>query len=229
MASVPASERDRRVMFAMDFRDPVTGLGVTCLDVVADQLGPPIRPPSGRFVWLDFHAPAARNVKVTAKSPGGRFVDFEEIIAVPAHLPGTKPAALHFSRPLKPAGLYEPPPGMTAAAGWLIEDGTKAPVAGTEVSLAFRHAGTQTFISAYRAVTDAKGRFVAVANDLDDTRPDQAPPDAGRPGIDVGVLGWLVVKRAGETKFSGFLPLRVGRLERFAEPFLWSALSTDPP
>ena len=229
MAPVPPSERDRRVMFAMDFRDPVTGLGVTGLDVAADELGPPIRPPSGRFVWLDFPEPAARSVRVTAKSPGQRFADFEEILSVPAHQPGTKAAALHFCRRLRPGGLYEPPPGMTAAAGGLIENGTKAPVTDAEISLAFRHAGNQTFVSAYRALTDARGRFVAVANDLGDVLPEPAPADPQRPGIDTGVLGWLVVRRPGHTRFSGVLPLRTGRLVRFAEPFVWATLNPAAP
>lgn len=225
MAPVPVSARDRRVMFAMDFRDPVTGRSVTDLEVAADGLAPPIRPPSGLFVWLDSNPPAERDIKVTAKSPMKRFADFEEVIAVPAHVPNTAASSLRFSRQLSPTGLYDPPEGLTAVAGWLAEDAaTKAPLSGARVSLAFRHAGTQTFISAYEAVTAANGSFVAVANDLGDVRPDPAPANGGG-----GLLGWLAVTRSGQTRFSGFQPLRAGRLERFAEPFLWAALNDTPP
>jgi len=228
MAVAPSS-RDRRVMFAMDFRDPVTGLGVTDLDVVAQSLGPPIRTPSGRFVWLDLDPPAQRNVKVRATSRRKRFAAFEEQITVPAHQPGTSAAALLVSRRLTPSGLYEPPDGLTGAAGWLVEDATRKVVTGARIAIAFRHLGNQTFASAYQAVTDLDGRFVAVANDLGDIRPDPAPPDPQQPGIDPGVLAWLIVTRGGQTRYSGFQPLRFGRLVRFAEPFLWSALSSNPP
>jgi hypothetical protein len=228
MAVLPSS-RDRRVMFAMDFRDPVTGLGVTDLDVKAESLGPPIQPPSGRFVWLDYDPPAQRKVRVKAISRKKRFADFEEQITVPAHQAGTKAADLLFSRSLTPTGLYEPPEGLTGAAGWLVEDATKTAVKNARVAVAFRHDDTQSFTSAYQAVTDVDGRFVAVANDLGDIRPDPVPSDPHRPGIDLGVLAWLVVRRGSQTRYSGFQPLRVGRLVRFAEPFLWSALSSNPP
>jgi hypothetical protein len=230
MTPIPPSDRDRRVMFALDFRDPVTGLGVADLDVKAEGLGPPIRPPSGRFVWLDFNPPTKRNVRVTAKSRKQyRFADFDKVIPVPARGPDTKPDDLFFSYPLTPEGLYEPPDGLTGAAGWLIEAVAGASVKGAEVSLGFRHAGTQDFPSAYKAVTDIYGRFVAVANDLGDVRPDPAPPDPLRPGIDTGALGWLAVTWAGQTRYSGFQPLRGGRLVRFAEPFIWATLNATPP
>lgn len=224
MAPIPPSARDRRVMFAMDFRDPVTGLGITCLEVVAEQLGPPIRPPSGRFVWLDHNPPAARNVRVIARSPKRRFADFDEVIAVPAHAPNTPAKDLIFSRRLTPTGLYDPPEGLTGAAGWLVEDGARVPVAGASVSLGFRHSVTQTFTSGYQALTDSGGRFVAVANDLGDIRPDPAPP-----GGPAGILGWLVVTRGTETRFSGLQPLRAGRVERIHAPLHWATLDSNPP
>ncbi len=227
--AIPPGPRDRRVMFAMDFRDPVTGLGVGDLEVAAESLGTPIRSGSGRFAWLDLDPPAQRHIKVTAKSRGKRFADFEEVIPVPPHWAGTKAADLLFSRRLVPSGLYEPPEGLAGAAGWLVEDAALAPVQGASVSVAFRHAGNQDFTSLYKSVSDSDGRFVAVANDLGDIRPEPAPPDPARPGIDLGMLGWLVVGRGAQTKYSGFLPLRAGRLVRFDAPFLWSALKGNPP
>jgi hypothetical protein len=228
MAILPGS-RDRRVMFAMDFRDPVTGLGVADLDVAAESLGKAISSGSGRFAWLDFDPPAQRNIKVTAKSRRKRFADFEEVIPVPAHQMGTSAADLLFSRRLVPSGLYEPPEGLTGAAGWLVEDATMAPVKEALVSAAFRHAGVQNFTSLYQALSGVDGRFVAVVNDLGDVRPDPTPPDPARPGIDLGMLGWLVFERSGQIRYSGFLPLRVGRLVRFDAPFLWSTLDGAPP
>lgn len=229
MAPVPPSERDRRIMFAMDFRDPVTGRRVRDLDIAAEGLGKSIRPPSGLFVWLDFNPPSPRDIRVTARSSANRFAAFDEVIQVPAHVPNTPAASLTFTRTLTPTGLYEPPEGLTGAAGWLVEDAARAPVAGARVSLGFRHAGTQTFTSAYEAVTDSGGRFVALANDLGDVRPDPAPPDPLRPGIDVGVRGWLEIRRGSETRYSTFLPLRTGRLVRVDEPFVWAMLDALPP
>ena len=224
MASAPDRER-RRVMFAMDFRDPATGLRIAeGIEVKAEGLGSPIRAPSGLFVWLDFDPPAPRPIKVTATSPRQRFAPFEEVIAVPAHLPGTPSSALAFPRTLTPTGLYKPPEGMTGAAGWLTEDGgDRSPVAGASVAIAFRHAGIQTFVSSYRATTDARGAFVALANDLGDIQPDPAPADVG------GVLAWLVVQNGSQTQFSGFQPLRTGRVTRFDNPFPWATLNDDPP
>jgi hypothetical protein len=128
-------------------------------------------------------------------------------------------------RALRPTGLYEPPEGMTGVAGWLVEDRNKVAVPGAEISLAFRHAGNQIFVSGYKAVSDAEGRFVAVANDLGDVVPDPAPP-----GSDAGILAWLVAARPqSPSRFSGFLPLRSGRLARIAAPLQWKDLKATPP
>jgi hypothetical protein len=217
---------ERRVMFAMDFRDPVTRLPVTRdLRVAAEGLGAPVRAPSGLFVWFDMDPPAKRDIKVTAVCPSGRFADFEEVITAPEHVPDIPPSSLCMPRALRPTGLYEPPEGLTGVAGWLVEDDGMAPVAGAEISIAFRHAGNQDFVSGYKAVTDAGGGFVAVANDLGDVRPDPAPPRS-----DFEILGWLVVTRsAPPSRFTEFLPLRSGRLARIAAPFRWKDLQTMSP
>jgi hypothetical protein len=213
-------------MFAMDFRDPVTGRPVTDgLRVAAEGLGPPVRAFSGPFAWFDFDPPAERQIRVTATATDGRFADYDELITAPAHVAGIQAASLLMPRVLRPTGLYEPPEGMTAAAGWLVEDEAMAPVAGAEVSLAFRHAGNQDFVSGYKAVTDASGGFVAVANDLGDVRPDPAPPKS-----DGDVLAWLVIGRAdAPPRFTDFLPLRSGRLVRLAAALNWKDLATMSP
>lgn len=227
MAANPNKDSlQRRVMFAMDFRDPVTRLPVTeNLRVAADWLGAPVRAPSGLFVWFDMDPPAQRDVKVTATSTDGQFADFDEVITAPEHVAGIPASSLCMPRTLRPTGLYEPPEGMTSVAGWLVEDEQLVPVAGAEVSLAFRHAGNQDFVSGYKAITDATGGFVAVANDLGDVKPDQPPPKS-----DGDILAWLIVTRSSPpSRFTGFLPLRSGRLTRIAAPLLWKDLETMPP
>jgi hypothetical protein len=226
MAANPDVDRyERRVMFAMDFRDPVTGLPVTRdLKVAAAGLGAPLRALSGLFVWHDMDPPAQRDVKVTAVSTNGQFADYEEVITAPAHVPNTPASSLCMPRTLRPTGLYEPPEGMTGVAGWLVEDDKMAPVAGAEISIAFRHAGNQDFVSGYKAITDAGGGFVAVANDLGDVTPDPAPPKS-----DADILGWLVVTRSGTSRFTGFLPLRAARVVRIAAPLIWKDLQTMSP
>ena len=216
----------RRVMFAMDFRDPVTRLPVTeYLKVAAEGLGPPVRALSGLFVWFDMNPPAQREVRVTAISTNGQFADYDEVISAPEHVANIPASSLCMPRTLRPTGLYEPPEGMTGVAGWLVEDEKMAPLAGAEVSLALRHAGNQDFVSGYKAITDARGGFVAVANDLGDVQPDPAPPKAGS-----DILAWLVVTRsAPPSRFTGFLPLRSGRLTRIAAPLFWKDLETMSP
>jgi hypothetical protein len=225
-ANLNSDSLQRRVMFAMDFRDPVTRLPVAAdLKVAAEGLGPPVRALSGLFVWFDFDPPAPRDIMVTATSTKGWFADYAEVIAAPEHVPDITAASLCMPRILQPTGLYEPPEGMTGVAGWLVEDEQMAPLVGAEISIAFRHAGNQDFVSGYKAITDAAGGFVAVANDLGDVQPDPAPPKS-----DADILGWLVVTRsAPPSRFTGFLPLRAGRLVRIAAPLLWKDLQTMSP
>jgi hypothetical protein len=225
MANPDLDRLERRVMFAIEFRDPVTRLPVTEeLKVVAEGLAPPVRAPSGLFVWFDLDPPAQRQIKVTAISTRKKFADFDEVIIAPEHVRDIPASSLVMPRALQPTGLYEPPEGMTGVAGWLAEDGHKVAVPGAEISLAFRHAGNQVFVSAYKAVTDADGRFVAVANDLGDVVPDPAPA-----GSEARILGWLEIRRGGETRYSAFQPLRTARLARVAAPFFWASLDSAPP
>src|SRR5437868_9788083 len=86
---------ERRVMFAMDFRDPVTRRPVTeDLKVAAEGLGPPYLARSGLFVWFDIDPPAPREFRVTAISTNGRFADFDELIAAPEHVPDIPASSL---------------------------------------------------------------------------------------------------------------------------------------
>src|SRR6185503_14301648 len=97
----------RRVMFAMDFRDPVTRLPITeDLRVAADGLGKPVRAPSGLFVWFDMDPPAQRDLRVTAVSTDGQFADYEEVITAPEHVAGIPASSLCMPRTLRPTGLY---------------------------------------------------------------------------------------------------------------------------
>ena len=227
MAANPNLDRtQRRVMFAMDFRDPVTRLPVTeDLRVAAAGLGAPVRARSGLFVWFDRDPPAQREIRVTATSTTNRYFPYDEVIVAPAHVPGIPASSLCMPRMLRPTASYEPPEGMTGAAGWLVEDEAMAPVTDAEVAIAFRHAGNQDFVSSYRAATDGAGGFVAIANDLGDIRPDPAPP-----GAEASILGWLMIARpALPPRFTSFLPLRAGRLARLTAPLLWKDLPTMSP
>jgi len=226
MASPNLDRTQRRVMFAMDFRDPVTQRTVTDgLQVAAEGLGPPVRARSGLFVWFDLDPPAQRQIRVTATSTNNFYLPYDEVITTPEHVPNIPASSLRMPRLLRPTGLYEPPEGLTGAAGWLVEDDALAPVADAEVAIAFRHASNQDFISAYLAATDAAGGFVAVASDLGDVRPDPAPP-----GAEANILGWLVVTRPSlPPRFTSFLPLRAGRLVRLAAPLLWKDLENQSP
>ena len=227
MAANPNLDRtQRRVMFAMEFRDPVTRLPVTDgLQVAAEGLGAagpcalrPVRLVRSRSAGA---APDQGDRHLHEQS----YLPYDEVITTPEHVVGIPASSLRMPRVLRPTGLYEPPEGLTGAAGWLVEDEAMAPVADAELAIAFRHAGNQDFVSTYQAAADAAGGFVAIANDLGDIRPDPAPP-----GADANILGWLVVTRPSlPPRFTGFLPLRAGRLARLAAPLLWKDLATLSP
>src|SRR5215204_2570315 len=65
-------EVKRRVMFALELVDPVTGrLAFEDMIVTAPGFAPPVRSASGRFVWIDVDPPAQRTVKVKATPSRG--------------------------------------------------------------------------------------------------------------------------------------------------------------
>jgi hypothetical protein len=218
----------RRVMFALELVDPITGGLATGLVVEAPGLPPPVLTPSGRYVWTDFDPPAQRHVKVTARSRRGIFAPFEAEFDTPARLPGVGAPMLVQRFALEPTGFYEPPDGMLAAAGQLLVSAAdRSPRPQVPVTLQFRDAALPNGLidPGHVGRTDPRGQFVTVARRLAD-EVDPAPPPApwGQ------VIGWLTFSPAGEPpRHTGLLPLRKGRLLRLGAPLLWSALSGNPP
>lgn len=211
----------QRAMFALELIDPIRGGPVgTGLRVAAAGLAPPALTPSNRFVWLDRGPPEERRIRIEAVSVDGRFAPFEDMLRVPAHEEGVKAAALLFRRRLRPTGLYEPPTGMIAVGGMLVEDdGSPAvAVAGARIRIQFRYAEDLETFSGCTAVSDPKGRFIAVVRRLGDVRPD---PDRQFPGT---FRAWLRLKRGGEVRVSPLFSLRLGRLTRMAAPLKWAEL-----
>jgi hypothetical protein len=217
----------RRVMFGVEFIDPVTRRIVSeRLKVRATGLGEPLRSPTGRFVWFDQDPPAARPVTVTAEALDGKFTADPLAFVAPAHDPDLPPPPdLLRTVELRPTGLYDPPEGMIAVSGMLVTThGSADPVDGIEVSIELRHGGGSVFTSSYVAVTDARGGFVAVINDLGGTIPDLPEP----PTVEGALTGWLRFFD-GTGHFTGLLPLRRGRRVYLAEPVEWDALAGVQP
>src|SRR3954447_10128026 len=78
-------EVKRRVMFALELVDPVTGrLAFEDMIVTAPGFAPPVRSASGRFVWIDVAPPAERTVSVKATSKRRIFAPVEKTFEVPA-------------------------------------------------------------------------------------------------------------------------------------------------
>jgi hypothetical protein len=227
---VSPSVTSRRVMLAVEFVDPIRGSVVgDGLRVKADGLGAPLRPPSGRFVWLDRDPPAARSIKVMAEATQGEFAPFSETFAVPAHFPGVRADKLLFRRPLVATGLLDPPAGLTAAGGQLLEEPSKTPLPAVRISVQLRQPATgpdlndgTTSTSAYVATTDPRGGFVAVITDLGSIVPERQ--------ADGTATLWLRLTRpGGGVRFSHLLPVRIGQFLRLPEPLVWRDLLDDPP
>ena len=219
---IPLRLAPQRALFGVEFRDPIRGSPIgEGLRVTAEGMRPPTLTPSKRFVWLDRDPPVERRIRVKAVSTNGMFAPFEELFRVPAHVGDVKPAALLFRRRLRPTGLYEPPEGMIAVAGMLVESrDSREPVPGVRVRIQFHYAeGLETFRGGYTAFTDAKGRFAAVVRCLGEIRPDPARHDP------TAFEAWLWLKREGGVRITAPLPLRFGRLSRLAEPLNWAALT----
>lgn len=222
-------EIKRRVMFALELVDPVTGRLVSeGMVVTAAGLARPVVAPSGRFVWIDIDPPAVRQVKVEAVSKRRTFAPFAADFQVPARLPGVVAQDLVRRFDLQPTGLYEPPPGMLAAAGMLVvSDGDRTGLPDVEVRLQFRDASNGALLPGdYLAKTDLRGMFVTVARDLGPTGPMTPPPPAPFGSL----VGWLSFTRPdGQVGHTPLLPLRKGRLFRLPEPVAWGSLLNNPP
>jgi hypothetical protein len=217
----------RRALFALELVDPVTGLLAGAeMEVSLPGLRLPRVSSEGRLVWTDFDPPAPRSVSVAGRSRRGIFATFDRHFALPARQPRQPAAHLIRRVNLRPTGLYEPPPGVLAAAGMLIEDAAgRAPVQRAGVRLQLRHSDGATTIGAPRSAwSDERGGFVAVMGDLGF----QTPEFSAKP--EPRLLGWLRVRRPGlGVRFSGTFPLRNGRLHRLPEPLVWAALALAPP
>src|SRR3954447_24760346 len=183
-------EIKRRVMFALELVDPVTGrLASEGMLVTAPGLAPPVRSASGRFVWTDVHPPAERTVKVKVTSKRRIFAPLEKTFEVPARDAGVTAADLIWRFALEPTGLYAPPAGMLAAAGMLIAAAAdRTPLEGVAVTLQFRDASDASVLASnYVAKTDERGQFVAVVPALGGGGPMMLPP----PDAAAGLVGWL--------------------------------------
>jgi len=219
----------RRVMFGLELVDPFTGwLVQDGLKVSAAGWGKPLRPPSGRYVWIDVDPTAQRQVAVRAVSLDGRYEVFEETLPVPEHVPDVAPASLLFRRVLVPTGRHAPPPGLIAAAGQVRIGNPPQPLAGVRVTIALRHDSDDqgqngtSFTSAYEAVSDAGGSFVVAVTDLGDIRPDRRP--------DGTVVAWLRLIDANQTqRFTPLQPLHASRLTRLAPALRWETLALSAP
>jgi hypothetical protein len=216
----------QRAMFGVEFVDPIRAAAVTeGLRVAAEGLRPPTVTPSGRFIWLDRGPPAERRIRLRAHSVRHLFAPIETLLDVPAHYPGTAAASLLFRLNLIPTGLYEPPVGMSAVGGMLVEgDGSREPVAGASIQIRFAYAeGMEIFTVEDAGRTDPRGGFIAVLRGLDDVTPD---PDPKSPRF---FQAELRLTRDGEVRVSEPLSLRLGRLIRIPAPLEWAALHRPDP
>jgi hypothetical protein len=222
-------EVKRRVMFALELVDPVTGrLAFEDMIVTAPGFAPPVRSASGRFVWIDVDPPTQRTVTVKATSKRRIFAPLEKAFAVPARDAGVTAADLVWRFALEPTGLYAPPAGMLAAAGTLIAAAAdRTPLAGVAVTLQFRDASDASVLASnYVARTDDRGQFVAVAPALGGGGPMMLPP----PDAAAGLVGWLAFTNAlPETRYTPLLPLRKGRMLRLPQPLAWGDLLNGAP
>lgn len=224
----------RKVMLALEFVDPLSGMPVTKgLKVTAEGLGAPQSLSATRFIWLLSGDPEAQKLVVKAVSTDHRFRDFADTLDVPANDGDTKPHELGKRLLLTPTGLNPPPAGMTAVGGMLVDDGDPPDgIADADVEIQLRDMGTQTFTASYKAVSDLRGRFVAAAPDFHKIVPTPSPPPVPgeAPAPERSVVGWLKIEKGADIRFSGALALRPGRLLRLAAPLQLSTLSkTSPP
>lgn len=223
----------RRVMFALELVDPVTRRLVSKgIKPSIAGMPPPLKGPGGRFVWLETEVPARRDIKVELEisnsmfgMPSAQDLTFP---GVPANDDTVRPDALLRRVELPLSSHYVPPDGITGVASIVVEDGPRsAPLAGLGCALCFIHDHDSRFTSKRIAVSDGAGGFTAFADDLDDIVPRPTPPkEAG------DVYAWLRLTRpaeGGAVRFSGFLPLRRGRLTQLREPVSWATATAQPP
>jgi hypothetical protein len=210
----------QRAMFALELIDPIRGMPVSAgLAVTAEGLRAPALTPSNRFVWLDRGQPIGRSVRVKVLSADGMFASYEEVLDVPANEAEVATSALIFRRTLRPTGRYEPPVGMIAVGGMLVEGGgSRLPLAGAEIRIHFSYADAMETFVGIPSFSDARGGFVAVVGPLGDVRPD---PIRERPD---SFMAWLTVAVDGVIRTTPPQALRFGRLNRLPALLEWAAL-----
>jgi len=226
MAGIPSHmmrlNLPQRPMLVVELTDPIRGVLVAGdMRVTAEGYRPPTVTPSNRFVWPDRDPPKARRIRLKAESTNGMFAPFDALVDVPANVVGVPASDITVAHVLEPTGLYQPPPGMIAVGGMLVEDaGPPQAVAGVRIRIHFSQAeGMEPFTSPRAAVTDRNGAFMAVTGPLE-ARPD---PDPKRPGT---FEARLTLARGDEVRVKA-LSLRPGRLFRIPAPVEWAAL--QPP
>ncbi|MDB5693512.1 MAG: hypothetical protein JWO81_2575 [Alphaproteobacteria bacterium] len=217
----------RKLLFALELVDPLTGMPVTQgLKVTAEGHGPAWRVNGSAYIWQLTGEPAAQDIVFHAVSTDGRFRPLTAKIPVPANDGKTSPTLLGKRLRLDPTGLNLPPPGLTAVGGMLADDADPpGGVADVKVAIQVHALGPEPFTSAYEAVSDARGGFIAAAPDLDQAQPTTAPPTEA----EGAVVGWLRIGEGADARFSGPLALRRGRLLRLAAPLKLSTLSQSSP
>jgi hypothetical protein len=216
----------RRVMFAVEFLDPVTRLAVAKgLRPSSKALAAPLLNRSRRFVWRLDDAPAKRPVHIDLEiddkmyGPPAEPLDF----VIEANDGTHPPAVFLHSFTLTTTSLYRPPAGVTAAVGRVLEGGgSREPVAGVEVVVEVSHdSHAGSFASRHVARTDERGEFSAALVGLTDEKLDHHPTEPG------AVDAWLTLTNGGPSRARPPVrALRRGRLNYLAQPLLWDP---DPP
>ena len=223
-------EVKRRVMFALELVDPVTGRLASEDDdrhrarICARRSAAAVR--SLRRGSTSIHPPNAR-CKIRATSKRRIFAPLEKDFEVPARGEGVTAADLIRRFALEPTGLYAPPAGMLAAAGMLIVAATdRTPLAGVAVTLQFRDAVRRERSGEQLRRENRRARSVRGGRARARRRPDDAAA-AGRRG---GLVGWLAFTNATpETRYTPLLPLRKGRMLRLPNPLAWGDLLNGAP
>jgi len=216
----------RRVMFAVEFLDPVTQLRVTAgLRPRVNGLAPPLLGPSGCFVWRLDDPPAKRWIHIDLDIANKMYGTPKEALDFEIESNNGSVAAFDLLETftLTTTSKYRPPAGMTAAAGRaLLGGGSNEPLEGIEVLLEVSHdKHTGTFTSTHVAITDKYGEFAVALNGLKQQKLD--PHETDQNALDA----WLVLKNGNVSVGRlTFPPLRRGRLTYLTAPVKWTP---DPP
>jgi hypothetical protein len=227
----PVADRiARRVMFALELLDPVTKA------VVRDGVTPsvaglssPLKGHTGRFVWFETGVPVKRDIvlSLAIENPMYAPPDAAKLkFSIPANDGHASPGLFLRQVELKITAAFVPAEGITGVASMIIETaGVPTPVVGAKSTLAFLHDEGQVFRTASVATTDENGAFVAFADDVDDIVPQMSSKDQAG-----DILAWLEISRGNNSpKYTGFLPLRRGRLTQLRKAISWTSLVDDPP